>query len=801
MPEREFTARLGTVVQGRYKLTQFLGRGGMGAVFLCEDLRLAGKRWALKEMLASDAEVLELVQESFRREAAILSRLRHRNLPMIVDYFIEDNRQYLVMEYLDGETLAKAIQREGPANEVQALRWGLELAQVLDYLHRQEKPIIFRDLKPDNIILTDDRHIKLIDFGLARQFDPVKRRDTQCSGSVGYAPPEQWEDSTQTDERSDVYSLGAVLFYILTARPPSPVYGSQRLRPYRPKIDQGAEAIVLRCLQPTPSERYDSSGELIRDLLLWLSRQKVVESAPVAPASSTPEALATTSKPHRSSLPPERLLVPEAISPSERLSLIGEYLPSSLGQLLKVATLCYLLSGGISLYALNRPLVDMRVSDPLTEMLQENADKKQQARQSIVNGQYSDAVSILDALVTRSPKDAESQILKNNAYALLQKRPIYKIPVVTSMTGKEREGFQLLYGLALAQTEINQVGLAGHSIYIDIFDCQSLQDKALNIATTMVKNSDYAIAIGPFSSQQTIAVAPVFEDAGLPILAPNASDPRVWTMGKNILTAADSDTNRVTLLAKHFSQLGLKQGVVIHNEESIVSRSMANEFIEAFSASGGQILQSLAYTEGGSVNQDGTQQFVRPEEIERVLKKVRELPTEFVFLAEFRSDLVPPICQAIRRMGLKFPIACQSAVSPDSALLRANPPLDGLLSSTYFDPDSAQPEVIEFSKKMANQFDNLKPSHREALAYDSLKLVAKSIETVGFDRAKLRKYLHEVGNSRAKEHGVSGDFSPSKRLDLRQPYLAEVKGGKFVVTRGPALTVSKESSPTNSPTP
>ncbi len=795
MPEREFTARLGTVVQGRYKLTQFLGRGGMGAVFLCEDLRLAGKRWALKEMLASDAEVLELVQESFRREAAILSRLRHRNLPMIVDYFIEDNRQYLVMEYLDGETLAKAIQREGPANELQAMRWGLELAQVLDYLHRQEKPIIFRDLKPDNIILTEDRHIKLIDFGLARQFDPVKRRDTQCSGSVGYAPPEQWEDSTQTDERSDVYSLGAVLFYILTARPPSPVYGSQRLRPYRPKIDQGAEAIVLRCLQPTPSERYDSSGELIRDLLLWLSRQKAVETSATISTTDVIESK-QPAKPHRSALAPENLSpAPELNTSSERMALIADYLPTSMPRFLKVATLCYLLSGTLSLYALNRPLVDLHVKDPVGQMLRQNSDKKQQARQAITNGQYSDAVSILDGIVTRTPRDAESQILKNNAYALLQSRPIYRVPVLTSMTGKEKEGFQMLFGLALAQTEINQVGLSGHSIYLDLYDCQSLQDKALDIASSMVKNREYAVAIGPFSSQQTIAVAPVFEDAGLPILAPYASDPRVWTMGNNILTASDSDTNRVTLIAKHFAELGLKQGVVIHNEESIVSRSMANEFIEAFSASGGQILQSLTYTENNpAAASDGVQQqFVKQEEIERVLKKIREIPAEFVFLAEFRADIVPPICQAIRKMGLNMPIACQAVVSPDSPLLHGNPPMNGLLSSTYFDPDSAQPDVLEFSQKMASQFDKLKPSHREALAYDSLKLVAAAVQAVGFDRTKIRRYLHEVGASRAKFHGVSGDFSPSKRLDMRVPYLAEVKGNSFLLTRGSSLTAAKRS--------
>jgi serine/threonine protein kinase len=268
----KYQDRIGSIFQGRYKLVGFLGRGGMGAVYLCDDLRLPGKRWALKEMVVYDPTMQDQVEESFKREAAMLSRLRHRNLPMIIDYFIEGRCQYLVMEFISGETLARLIQREGPMEQAQSLRWALELAQVLDYLHSQDNPIIFRDLKPENVIISEDRHIRLVDFGLARQFERSKLRDTQASGSVGYAPPEQWEDSQQTDARSDIYSLGATLFFILTARPPSPIYGSQRIRPYRPDLDTDIEAIVMKCLQPQPSDRYGKVGELIRDLLLWLSK-------------------------------------------------------------------------------------------------------------------------------------------------------------------------------------------------------------------------------------------------------------------------------------------------------------------------------------------------------------------------------------------------------------------------------------------------------------------------------------------------------------------------------------------------
>lgn len=748
----------------------------MGAVFLCEDLRLAGKRWALKEMLANDAEVLELVQESFRREAAILSRLRHRNLPMIVDYFVEDTRQYLVMEYLEGETLAKVIQRDGPASELQCLKWGLELAQVLDYLHRQEKPIIFRDLKPDNIIVTDDKHIKLIDFGLARQFDPVKRHDTQASGSVGYAPPEQWEDTNQTDERSDIYSLGAVLFYVLTGRPPSPVYGSQRLRPYRPTIEQGAEAIVLRCLQPNPNDRHRSSAELIRELLLWLSKQKGQEPKE---QSSNPG-----NKHSVASVPPSSTRkVRGSGEPIQQVTrIVSDFVPKGMVLALRSVTLAFLVSASVSAFYLSSPKIQSQMADPVAVMLTENSQEKSVAKAAISRAEYPTAVTILDKVILRSPRDAEAAIMRNNAYAMMQNRPTYRIPVITSYSGTEREGFQMLYGLALAQQEINQKGIREHSVVLDLFDCESMQDKTLTIAAQLGKNHDYCIAVGPVSSQQTVAVAPIVEGAGLPLLAPYASDPRVWTMGQNIFTINDSDTRRVTLIAEHFSKLGLRQGVVIHNEESLVSRSMANEFIDSFSKGGGQVLQSLTYSEAGQQVGE-TRQFVRSDELQRVLAKVRELPVEFVFVAEYRADILTTIVQAFHQMGSKYSIASQAVVSPESPLLKASPPIDGLISSTYFDPDSAQPDVKDFSAKIGAQFDKLKPSHREALAYDALMMASRAIEEAGFERRAVRDYLRSLGTERPKVHGVTGDYAPGIRLDLRTPYLAEIRSGHFFVTK------------------
>jgi serine/threonine protein kinase/ABC-type branched-subunit amino acid transport system substrate-binding protein len=755
----EISGKVGSVLQGRYRITGFLGRGGMGAVYQCEDLRLPGKRWAVKEMLVFDPASQEQIEESFKREAQMLSRLRHRNLPMIVDYFIEESKQYLVMECIEGENLAQLIQREGQATELQAMRWALELAQVLDYLHRQEKPVIFRDLKPDNIIITEDRHIKLVDFGLARQFDPGKRRDTQASGSVGYAPPEQWEDAAQTDERSDVYSLGATLFYVLTSRPPSPVYGSQRLRPFRANLDPSCEAVVLKCLQPEPSQRYANSGELIRDLLLWLSKQP-------APSSGTPSASGRPAEPAATEmLADSAILAPPVFTPVERPSLT----PPWLLRFLQTSTILFLAAASLGLtqfWAQKNP--HPPAQDPLIPILAATADEKAKARSLVASKEYAKAIDELDKLITRYPEDAEAQILSQNTYVVFQKKPYYKIPVITSTLGNDREGVQFYPGLAMAQKQINQGGgVRGHLLYLDLYDTASRPDQAIEMASRIKNDQDYAVVLGPWTSQQVIATAPVFEGGGIPALAPTASDPRVWEIGKHIFTASDSDLQRVERIASYMWGNGWKTVAVFTAQDSIVSRSESDEFKEAFTKLGGRVVApDLPYNNAA------------PDFADQ-LRVLDENAVDAVFLAEYRSDIVLQFTRLLRQGHPKLPLATQVVAFSSSIVLSGGKDVDGMLTSTYFHPDADSQRIRDFTSSFTQQFGNLRPSHREANAYDSLMLIADGINKAGFDRKKLTEYFQEIGTKSPAYPGVSGDFAPGRRLDRRTPYLVQIRDGQY----------------------
>jgi serine/threonine-protein kinase len=213
-----------TVLQDRYVVMQKLGQGGMGAVYRAGDRRLSTITWAVKEMSQSAISgPLERQQarDAFRHEAEMLAALNHPNLPRVTDHFEQDGKAYLVMEYVPGETLLSFLQREGlPQPHARVFEWMRQLCEALDYLHTQSPPIIFRDLKPANIMLTPSGQIKLIDFGIARLFKPGQAKDTQAFGTIGYSAPEQYGKG-QTDARSDVYALGVLLHQLLTGYDPT----------------------------------------------------------------------------------------------------------------------------------------------------------------------------------------------------------------------------------------------------------------------------------------------------------------------------------------------------------------------------------------------------------------------------------------------------------------------------------------------------------------------------------------------------------------------------------------------------
>jgi serine/threonine protein kinase len=275
----------GTVLRSRYRITEFISQGGMGAIYKAEDLVLEGRMCAVKEMWpdagAPDGD-LEQVQEQFRREASTLARLDHPNLPKVSDYFSEDSRDYLVMDFVPGkdlkELMDEARSRGAMLPQRQVVDWARQMLDALEYLHQQDPPVLHRDIKPANIKLTPVGTIKLVDFGLVKLMAPDQDRTVtvlQGRGTVQYTPLEQYGgDTGHTDVRSDIYSLGATLYHLLTGQ--APVDAKTRflqphlfrsLREVNPSISPRVERAVLHAIAMHPDDRQSSMTEFRTELL------------------------------------------------------------------------------------------------------------------------------------------------------------------------------------------------------------------------------------------------------------------------------------------------------------------------------------------------------------------------------------------------------------------------------------------------------------------------------------------------------------------------------------------------------
>jgi serine/threonine protein kinase len=304
--------KAGTVLRERYQVKKIIGQGGMGCIYLAEDLRLEGRLCAVKEVeydRALPEEMLQQARDQFQREATVLARLDHPNLPKVSDFYSISDHDYLVMDFVPGkdlrELMMEARQDESFLAEDDVLDWASQLADALKYLHSQEPSILHRDIKPSNLKLTPTGLLKLVDFGLVKMLAPGEVTITilQGQGTALYTPLEQYGgDSGHTDARSDIYAFGGTLYHMLTNQPPVNVrdrfLNPDSLTPIRqinPDVSVRTERAVHWALQLHPEDRPEDIDAFLKALF--------VEDAPIT------KPFRSTHFPPRAIQTPERVLI------------------------------------------------------------------------------------------------------------------------------------------------------------------------------------------------------------------------------------------------------------------------------------------------------------------------------------------------------------------------------------------------------------------------------------------------------------------------------------------------------------
>ncbi len=254
---------IGSVIDGKYKILNVVGKGGMSVVYLAMNER-ANKQWAIKEVRKDGMQSFEVVKQNLVAETDLLKKLNHPHLPSIIDVIDCDDTFLIVMDYIEGNPLSKALETSGAQNQDDVIEWAKQLCDVLGYLHSRKPPIIYRDMKPSNVMLKPDGNVMLIDFGTAREFKSTSVADTTCLGTQGYAAPEQFGGHGQTDARTDIYCLGATVYHLVTGHnPATPPYEMYPIRQWNPMLSSGLEEIILKCTQRNPEDRYQSCAELL----------------------------------------------------------------------------------------------------------------------------------------------------------------------------------------------------------------------------------------------------------------------------------------------------------------------------------------------------------------------------------------------------------------------------------------------------------------------------------------------------------------------------------------------------------
>lgn len=650
------------ILQDRYAIVGLVGKGGHGAVHLCEDRRLHSRLWAVKEMPFQDPAA----RAEFEREAALLSQLDHPRIPVLVDFFIQDECGYLVREYLDGPTLHKWIEKSGPVGEAQALHWGVQLAEVLVYLHQRKPPLYHRDLKPQNLIILNDG-IRLIDFGLARedQGEPL----TQQAGSMSFTAPEQLGSIHHLEPSADIYSLGAILYYALRGLPPGPTGGEHRLRTHRPDLEPRTEQIILQCLESDPAARPGNVSQVLHSLQYQAARFPLPDSTP--PAFT----------------PPPRTRAKAETPRTTRWAMAGALMP--LLVLLAVAT-------GLAL-SNSRPSKPHPTDSPHVQgSHRDDSIIAWPIIQAYVKEKHwPEAEGALRATLAAQPGSGWARLLLNQMEMIKAGSP--RVPLLLPLGGQEEEHVNwILQGFALGQQDEKR-------FLFDLVDTHTTP--ALQAFQSLREPS---LVLGPFGTQEALMLSPLV--GKVPLLPIGSTDPRVREAGPTVYPVGFPHADRIAALLHYALSKAGPHGIILYAGDTKAMLTSAQFAEEKVKADSGKATLMAFNPEDDPVG---------------LVSRISSERPDWVYLSDNHHERAARWVSRLRLAGVMAPVICVFHPASENFVGE----LDEITGQVWMVEPLWQTRNHDFVQRCRREFSTTEVDWNTALGYDAARLASLAWKT------------------------------------------------------------------------
>lgn len=683
----------GQVIHNRYRILNLLGQGGFGAVYRAWDTQLH-LACAIKQNSATSAQAAR----QFAREASILAKLRHPNLPRVLDYFsLPMLGQYLVMEYIDGEDLQVKLDKvDGPLPEARVVAWADQVLDALEYLHHQEPPIVHRDIKPANIRITPQGQAVLVDFGIAIFQDLTEKASEGVSVvTPGYSPYEQYSRGN-TDTRTDIYALGATVYTLLTGDVlhesvlrvvNDPVRPASELNP---ALSSGTSQVIQRAIQVDPRKRWQTAAAFKAAL------------HGQAPPETQADLAAAPTDPFQwpaGQDPPETLVLPDALVAASRSSLAGLRLFWGI-----VA---------VTVFIAASLLIGLIFIDPFGWLTDEPPTK---------------SALVSSILATRTAAALESAASGGVAVDTLtaiphQDRETLRIGMLAPMSGSlPSSGISMKQGADLAVKEWNaRGGVLGKKIELVILDSRCEAGPAMDAAYQLIFAEEVRYLVGEICSRASIPAAEIANQNGVVMVSPVSAKPSV-TVDENgetrsyVYRLSFIDSYQGKVMAKFAISQGYRTAFTLYNPADLYSSGLKEAFEKTFTALGGRIVGQESYSPTTT-------------DFSAILSQVNASQADVLFVPDYPT-IVNLVGRQAKAMGLSAVL--MGGDGWDSPEIDPGA-LDGGFFINSFDMVDTRPILVEWLKKFGREYNYKNPDGVSALTYDSVNLLLAALEQAGVD--------------------------------------------------------------------